>query len=461
MNILFVTSEVASIKKFGGLGDYSAALPKALVQLGQNVDIIMPYYSDSNLTAKKVIKCLDLLVPFAGQTIEVEILKTKLADSTVDVFMVKPANSVRFFDNYADYKFFSFFDKCVLEFINSQFNTYDLIQCNDWHTGLLPVLLADSLGAERPKTLFTIHNLGYQGISPPALLKDLDLIPGNHKVVDWDIEDGDLNMLLEGISTSDFVSTVSPTYAAELLRHDVAGEFADIFLARSGRFEGILNGLDYTTLPSEFTLQTWKAKKKKKKALLLNRLGLPQTETVPLYAFVSRLDAGQKGLDILYELLEAALDQEFCFVLLGTGDPGWEAKFKDFATRPDAKSKISVNILFDEALANSIFEGSDFFLMPSKYEPCGLTQMIAMHYGTPPIVHGVGGLKDSVLDGVTGFVFDTYTAEAFYQAIKSSMSFYANQSKYEAMVTACLSQDFSWSVSAKKYVTLYQKILNF
>lgn len=251
MKVLFVTSEAAPIKKFGGLGDYSGSLPKALENLGVEVDIILPYYSDSKVENLKLYKALDLFVPFNNETHKVEVFKTKLPESNVNVILPKSAKA--FSGNFiSDTEYFAFFDSIVVHFIEAQFNTYDIVHCNDWHTGFVTHLLEDELDMERPKTLLTIHNLGYQGVSTPDLVREVGFLPGQHPLIDWDIEDGDVNMLQQGITSSDYVNTVSKSYADELMTSEFAGDFVDIMQQRKSRFVGILNGIDYSMLLREY-----------------------------------------------------------------------------------------------------------------------------------------------------------------------------------------------------------------
>ncbi len=449
MKVLFVTSEAAPIKKYGGLGDYSGALPKALGTLGVNADVMLPFYDDIAVQNLKIFKNLDLLVPFNNTTYPVEIHKTKLPDSDVDVLLVK------LFEKFTpETEYFSFFDRCVVEYIKSQYNTYDIVHCNDWHTGFVTHLLQDELGAERPKTLITIHNLGFQGVADPTLVKELGFAPGDHPLIDWDIADGNVNMLLQAITSSDFISTVSESYAKEVLTPEFGYDLYEVLTARKDRFVGILNGVDYSTLPRSYDATNWQQAKKDAKQKMQTSLGLP-VSTVPVFSFVSRIDPNQKGLELLLAALPYIKEQGAQFVLLGTGAHDWEQKFV-----AAAQEQLSINIKFDSQLALDIYAGSDFFFVPSKYEPCGLTQMISMWYGTLPIVHNVGGLKDTVRDHENGFTFEDYSTDALTQAIKSALNVYTDPTKYQAMVNNALGEDFGWAQSALKYKNLYAKMLS-
>jgi starch synthase len=244
MKVLLAASEAAPIIKLGGLGDVIGSLPKALEKLGVDVDIIVPYYPAANPPAS-TYKAFELSIPYGSDSHTVEVYKTRLPDSEVDVFLLKNARyfvyggKEAFADNISETEMFVFFNRAVVEFIKAKFNTYDIVHCNDWHTGLITHLLVDELPDSRPRTLFTIHNLMYQGVGDPDLVKDVGITPGSHRLVDWDLEDGDVNMMLQGITSSDYVNAVSPTYAKEILTKKFGGGFAEILKAREGRLSGL------------------------------------------------------------------------------------------------------------------------------------------------------------------------------------------------------------------------------
>ncbi len=457
MKVLITASEMFPIYKLGGLGDVIGSLPKALDSLGVNVDVIIPFYHSIDAANSHAYKSFELIVPFNNKSNVVQVYKCKIPKSSVNVFLLK---NDTYFSSKAksETETFVFFDKAVVEYIKLNFNTYDLIHCNDWHTGMIPNFLKEELGRERPKVLFTIHNLMYQGVGDTSLLKDSGIVPGSNKLIDFDTMDGDLNMLMQGILGCDFISTVSPTYANEILTLKYGGFLSSILKDRVGCLTGILNGIDYTSFPTDINDSTWLTKKKNHKKSLLNKLKLSTNSEKPLFSFVGRLDNGQKGLDILYDALPVLAKNDCNFVLLGTGDPVWEAKFKKLATSKEFKNNVSINISFNLDFANSIYAGSDFFLVPSKYEPCGLTQMISMHYGTLPIVRSTGGLKDSVHHLHNGFVFEDYSAKALKDVLEKSIVIY-NTVQYPLMVSNALQTDFSWIKSAKSYLNLYVQIL--
>ena len=466
MKILLAASEVAPIVKLGGLGDVIGSLPIALEKIGVNADVIVPFYPTAKVEKLKVYKTLDLEVPFDNETHNVEIFKTKLPGSNVDVFLLKNSKyfalggANAFLNNPSETEMFSFFSRAVVEFVEAEFNTYDVIHCHDWHTGLVTQILRDELHEDRPATIFTIHNLFYQGKAEVELVKELGFSPGSHPLIDYDIKDGDLNLLFQGIGSADFITTVSENYAEEIKGRTFGKDMADTLRVRSSKLTGILNGIDYSFFPRDFNEMDWKKKKAQHKKELQERLGL-RPSNGPLFSFISRLDPSQKGLDILYVTLPHIIDNGGQFVLLGSGDKGWEKKFVDIAAEKKYQGKMSMNIAFSVDLANQIYAGSDFFFVPSKYEPCGLTQMISMHYGTPPIVHGVGGLKDTVDNGETGFVFDNYSSLSLNQAIDRAFKLFFHPEKYDKMVERTLAKDFSWAKSAKKYKELYEQVISY
>lgn len=463
MKVLLVGSEVAPIIKLGGLGDVMGSLPKALEKLDINVDVIVPYYPVAKTENLDIYKQLDLEVPFGGESILVEVHKTKLPKSNVDVFLLRNARYFSiggqnaFANNISETEMFAFFNRAVAEFIKAKFNTYDLIHCNDWHTGLLTHILEDEIGSTRPATLITIHNLAYQGIGNAALVQDLGFIPGDHPLIDWDTEDGDLNMMQQGLASCDYLNTVSESYAKEILFKDMGGAMTEILQAREARLVGILNGLDYEQFPRDYDLTNWQAYKRNAKKQLQQFLGLEVSEK-PMFGFITRLDPNQKGLDIMYDNVYELVKQGGQFVLLGTGDKVWEGKFTDLGNNPDLKGNISINLKFDVTVANNIYKGSDFFFVPSRYEPCGLTQMISMYYGSLPIVHAVGGLKDSVTNNENGFSFQLYAATDLKKSISDAFNVIGT-TKHQKMVENAMRADFSWDKSAKKYKELYTRIL--
>jgi len=466
MNILLAASEVAPIIKIGGLGDVAGSLPLALEKIGVDADVIVPFYPIVKTEGLPLYKSFEISVPFNEESNNVEVYKSKLPNSDVDVILLK--NDKYFMlggqdfyaKNVTETEMFTFFSKAVVEYIKSQFNTYDVVHCNDWHTGLITHLLKDEIGEERPRTLFTIHNIMYQGIGGLDTVWKAGIVPGEHPLIDWDISDGDLNLMLQGITSSDYVNTVSESYAEEILTKEFGGPFYEILQGRKARLSGILNGIHYSYFPRNFDENNFKNIKDKNKEELQKELGLEVDKNKPLFSFIGRIDPGQKGLDILYTVVEGILDKKGQFVLLGTGDKAWEQRFKVLAKKKSIKENFSCNIMFDTQLANKIYAASDFLLIPSKYEPCGLIQMISMWYGTIPIANNVGGLKDTIEHDKTGILFSEYSSKALIEAILHAFKvYYEDKDLFNKMRSNALEQDFSWEKSAEKYKDLYQKIV--
>lgn len=466
MKVLIAAAEVAPIIKIGGLGDVIGALPKALEKISVNVDVIIPFFPNAKTDGLQLFKSFDLHVPFADKSNTVEVFKTKLPNSNVDLYLLKNAEyfvtggSNFFANNVTETQMFAFFNKAVVEYVKYALNTYDVVHCNDWHTGLVTAFLKEELGSERPKTLFTIHNLNYQGIGNPTLLKDTGIVPGTHPLIDWDLADGDLNMMQQGITSSDYINTVSPSYAEEILTKEFGVNFDDILKSREGRLSGILNGIDYNSHPVDFSSENATEGKKQHKKALFEKLKIdPKLESLPIFSFIGRIDAFQKGLDILTESVSDIAKKDAVFILLGTGDKKWEEKLVKVSKDKALSGKFSCNIMFDIDLANLMYAASDFLVVPSRYEPCGLIQMIAMRYGTLPIVNNVGGLKDTVENGKTGFVFNRYSSEALSASMKEALSIYGTP-KMQEMIKNAMEKDFSWTKSAVEYKKLYEKMLS-
>ncbi len=471
LKVLICASEVAPVIKIGGLGDVIGSLPKALERVGVDADVVVPFFPSAKIEKLRVYKSREMHVPFEGMLQYVEVWATKLPNSNVDLCMLKNDTYFRaggteaFSNTPSETQTFAFFSRCVTELIKSSFNTYDVVHCNDWHTGLVSHLLQDEFGLSRPATIMTIHNISYQGRGDVSVVLDVGLNPDVHRTVKWDISDGDINFLMQGIMASDFVNTVSPSYADELLVSADISQIQDVLTSRKDRFLGILNGLDYGSFPRKVSPSNWQDQKQSDKTSLLMELGLGQSSKVsgqgftqhdtPLFSMVSRLDPNQKGLDILYEVIPYIIEQGGKFVLLGSGDKAWEDRFKQLVQQLGSQN-IHINTTFDAELAARIYRGSDFFLIPSKFEPCGLTQMIAMWYGAVPVAHAVGGLKDTIRHGRTGFLFNEYSSESFKTCLAKCFSIYKSQAHFD-IVKACLSQDFSFAKSAQSYKELYEK----
>lgn len=476
MNVLFAVWELDPFIKVGGLGDVARSLPSALRKMGVNVRVVIPYYKALKLGRNKKTKIGQFRCGYAYKKERVDIYEVIHPDDKAPVYLLfnKRYLSIPHFpDTYA------FFDKAIVQMISlSEFSFKpDIIHCNDLHSALIPLLLKEE---KLPvKTMLTIHNLSYQGKTSLDLLRNLGLDVRKCRLMDWEIKEKKVNFLLEGIVHADVITTVSPTYAKEIMTEEFGSGLEEVLRGKEGRVFGILNGIDnvwrqiwhvkhvkYPFISGIKRLgdvpdrvHNWEEGKKLNKLYLQKKLGLKSGRDIPLFGFIGRFDPLQKGIDILHKMLRRDDLGEYEIVLLGSGNHEWEERFQWFSTF--YAKRISCNFKFDEALAHQIYAASDFLLVPSKFEPCGLIQMIAMYFGALPIVHKTGGLIDSVRDGYNGFVFEQYSSEALQKTVERALKMFKfDKEAYRQMVKNALSTDFSWTKSAAKYLELYKKLVN-
>ena len=485
LNILFCSSEVTPFSKTGGLGDVAGSLPKALAEIGCQVRVIAPKYacvSDISAELKKVTNSVTLRI--GGRNEECGLYEGRLPHSDVPVYFVSNGKYFNrkgiYQEDGEDYKDnlerFSFFSMAALRLIKELGWRPDVIHCNDWQTALIPVYLKTLAKEDKDLkdfykdtgALLTIHNLGYQGL----FAGDKFPLTG----LKWTLFDingleyfGEINLLKGGIVFSDIINTVSPSYSREIQTEEEGYGLEGVLRERRNDLYGILNGVDYTEWgPSKdthivprYSIRSLSRKKGCKKDLQKN-CGLP-IEDVPLIGMVSRLD-DQKGFDILLEIMDELMQLDIQMVVLGTGKPKYHERLKRFAAK--YPKKISVNLFFDNALAHKIEAGSDLFLIPSKYEPCGLSQLYSFRYGTVPIAHKTGGLADTITDytpsniinnRATGFLFRHYSGEDLLKAILLALSVYKDNKEWKKLMVNGMNSDFSWERSANAYVKLYKK----
>jgi starch synthase len=479
MNVLLASSEVVPFAKTGGLADVAGALPKALRRLGVDVRIIMPNYRGIEEKGFPLtypgyhISC-----PVSQRMIDAELFETR--NDGIPVYLVDKdeyfyrdnlysTEDGDFIDNAERFIFFS---KAIIEATKVTGFVPDVIHCNDWQTALVPVFLT-ALHKQDPilsriATLLTIHNLGYQG-----LFWHLDWHLLN---IGWEYFTpsflefyGKINFLKGGIVFSDIVNTVSKKYSEEIQTPEFGSGLEGILRTRHSDLYGIVNGIDYdewsperdTLIPVRFGPRSLAGKEDNKKALQ-TAFGLPTDPRVPIISSISRL-ADQKGFDLVAEGFERFLSLGIQYILLGTG----ERKYHELFTRLAQKypRSFSARITYDNGLAHLIEAGSDMFLMPSRYEPCGLNQLYSLKYGTVPIVRAVGGLDDTIEDETskpgtgTGFKFSDYETGAMLKAIEQAVATYHRPETWSPMVERCMAQDFSWDKSAEVYLGLYEKAL--
>ena len=470
-SVLQIASEALPFAKTGGLADVLGALPPALARLGWDVTMVTPRYR--GVDAGSLVERFPLTVGgFVGDT---SFFEAPLPDGAHAILVDCPdlydREALYAVDNvdYADNaRRFAFLVRAALEFAARRGAAPSIVHAHDWQTGLAPVYLR-TLYAGHPvlggtRTIFTIHNLAYQGLFEPDWLPRLDL-GWDQFTVDRMEYWSHVSFLKGAINDATLLTTVSPRYAEEIQTPQLGFGFDGILRARRADLVGILNGIDTREwdpardrfIPRPYSADDLSGKAAAKEAVL-QQYGLPSDADAlkrPLIGMVSRM-VDQKGFDLIAEVSEELLHLDASFVVLGTGD----ARYQDLwmALAAEGPDRIGVRIGFDEALAHLIEAGADLFLMPSRFEPCGLNQMYSMRYGTIPVVHAVGGLADTVTPK-TGFVFTDYSPAALLEALSRALDCFGNQQRWLALQRAGMAQDFSWDRSAKEYVKIYERAL--
>ncbi|MDD5660690.1 MAG: glycogen synthase GlgA [Candidatus Omnitrophica bacterium] len=458
MKIAVLASEVLPFAKTGGLADVVGALPLALQYCGQEVIVIMPRYkcvTDSKFKINRVSE--DISFSVIGNNLKVYFIENS------SYF----ARDGLYGDKNGDYKDnlerFSFFCRRALDLLKEINYPADILHLHDWQASLIPVYLKNIYAAKgfysRMKCVLTIHNTGYQGIFEKEKFAKLGL--------SWDLFGinglefyGKVNLLKGGIIFSDFINTVSPTYAKEIQTKDFGFGLDGLLRERKEVLSGILNGLDYSVwdpMVDKFIIQNFSAETLESKVFnkedLQKRCGLPLNKDIPVLGIVSRL-AEQKGFDVLAEALSKLCKMGLQLVILGTGDLKYHQILKNASEK--YPGVISLNLKFDDPLAHKIYAGSDIFLMPSKYEPCGLGQLISLRYGTIPLVFKTGGLNDTI-NAKNGFLFSDYSKDGLLRALDHALLVFKNKAKWACLMTNAMNCNFSWSISAGKYIKLYAK----
>ena len=478
MNILFASSEAVPFAVSGGLAEVAGALPKALKAKGEDVRVILPLYGSVTEEQRAEMKYLlnfDVAVAWRRQYCGVFEAK---ADGVTYYLLDNEYYFKRsgLYGYYDDAERFAFFSRAVLDTIQhlEELDGFkpDIIHCNDWQTALIPVyyncFYRDAPGYEDIRTVYTIHNIQYQGLYGMDILSEVvGLDPQDYYIVE---NDGLANFSKGAIECCNKVTTVSPSYANEILDPWYSHGLDGILHRNLWKLTGILNGIDVESydpntdpaIPFHYS-QARKANKKKDKAALEDRFGFEHQPDVPIIGLISRL-VSHKGLDLITAIIDELLyNTEVRMIVLGSGDSSYENYFRGVAERhPD---KFRVELGFDPGLARKIYAGADLFLMPSKSEPCGLSQMIAMRYGTIPIVRETGGLKDSVQDcgdgEGNGFTFKTYNAHDMLWAITRGIDLYYNdKTAWKAVVNRAMKSDNSWERSAGLYIDMYKEAMS-
>lgn len=475
--ILFVTSEAHPLIKTGGLADVCGSLPKALAELSQDIKLIMPNYQ-----ALKASENVRFLCSLRVDNRNINILETRMPDSHVTVLLVDYPAYFNYPGNpYVDEQGepwtnnaerFGLFCRIAVEVAMNRGHLDwkpDVVHCNDWQTGLVPALL--SLEHDRPNTVFTIHNMAYQGLFPGSAAAELNL-PGRL----WHPAGLEFHEMLSfikgGLVYADHITTVSPTYALEIQTAEFGYGLEGLLNHRKEFLGGIINGIDLDQWNPEtdpYIAQTYTAatlaKKQLNKSELQRKFALPVNGSVPLFGLIGRL-VEQKGIDLIVECLPEMVALELQFVLLGSGDKAFEKQLQKLADL--YPEKIAIRLGYDESLAHLIEAGVDSFLMPSRFEPCGLNQMYSQRYGTIPIVRKTGGLADTVVDTLpetlaqhtaSGIVFNEASSGSLLEAIKRTMVLYSLPDAWKKMQINAMNKDFSWQNSAEQYLALYENLL--
>lgn len=476
--ILYITSEAFPLIKTGGLADVAGSLPAALLKQTQDVRLLLPAYPEvlSKITKSKKISVSSYY------NLPVQIIETRLPGSNVIVWLVDcPAAFSRPGGPYTDKHGESWHDN-ALRFavfcyaaVDIALNKLelswqaDVVHCNDWQTGLVPALL--SLHAKRPATVFTIHNLAYQGLFDKQTFIDLHLPVELWHMNGLEFYD-QLSFIKGGLAYADKITTVSPSYAREILQAEYGYGLDGLLNSRSQHLSGILNGIDgkyWNPGTDEHLKQKYNRRTLHKKSVnkteLQQQLSLPVDASIFMIGMVSRL-VEQKGLDIILQSLTMLFTLPVQLVVLGTGETHYEIILSEWAQRHPDQLKVSIG--YDEPLAHMIEAASDVYLMPSTFEPCGLNQLYSLRYGTLPVVTPVGGLADTVTDAsetniknntANGFVVKTQSATALLTTLQRALTLYQNPDTWRQLQTNAMSGDFSWQVSAERYIALYQQAL--
>ncbi len=471
LKVLIVATEVSPYAKSGGLGDVIGSLPAALQDRDVDVRVVLPKYKNLDL---RTVNDLN----YVGQTTiklgwRNQSCSIHQFNNSIPTYLIENDyyfNRDGLYGYGDDFERFAFFTKSAIEMLNIINFQPDIINFNDWQTGLGPIYLKDFYGKflfySKIKSVFTIHNIQYQGVFGSYLLENVGLNDSYNSFDKLEFHNN-INFMKGGIIYSDAVSTVSDTYAKEIQTGRYGYGLDQLLLANSHKIYGITNGIDtISNNPShdeaiykKFDINSLELKKENK-ANLQSLLNLPVKAHTPIISLISRL-VDQKGIDLILDGIDKILSNDIQLVILGTGDGRYEHAFKEIERR--YPSKVSANIFFSDELARKIYASSDLFLMPSLFEPCGLGQIFAMMYGTIPIVRNTGGLSDTVTHYNKetkvgdGFVFDDYDTNGLLWCISQALKCY-HSDDFEIVIKNAMSNDFSWNASAEKYVDMYKKI---
>ncbi len=480
MNICFATSECVPYAKTGGLADVAGSLPKALAQEGCTVKVFMPLYESINTLDHNLTFCEDLgemSIPISEDTRYFYTWYGKLPDSEVEVYFIDCPHYYHrphlYTSDWDEDERFIFLQHAIFKVMQRYHWSPDIIHCNDWHTGLMPALLKQAYNWDelfaRTACFFSIHNIGYQGLFSGSAIGAAGLsydyfYPGGPFE-----KDGAFSFMKTGILFSEIVSTVSRTYAHEIQTSEFGAGLENTLRRRHEDLFGVINGIDTTDwnpaidphIPYTYTANDLRGKAQNKQALL-EELHLPYHPDTPVIGLISRFTP-QKGFELLFPIMGEVLQSNVQFVILGSGEGRYESFFENVARA--YPHKVSTYIGYNNPLAHRITAGADLFLMPSQYEPCGMNQMFSLNYGTLPIVRKTGGLADTVRDyhefpgQGNGFSFADFSPQALYFTLQRALDRYADQDEWTLLMQRGMEEDFTWTVSAKRYINLYHKAM--
>lgn len=458
IRVLYSTAECAPYARTGGLGDVGAALPEALNDSDIAIARIMPLYGNINCKTEYI---MHFPVPM-GDRYQTCIVEQEVSESPITTYFISSDwyfNRDGLYGHYDDGERFLFFCKASVIFASRMNDIPDIIHCNDWHTAFIPYIVK-KMGLDI-KTIFTIHNLRYQGWISCDFIKELK--PDCEELAELGYPEY-LNFMKSGIIYSDIISTVSRGYSREILKPELGENMEKLLSGRQKYLYGIINGIDLKEYDPECAVYPYNImsieNKINNKHLLQREMGLEESD-LPLVGAVTRLDE-QKGIDIMLEAVQRMGLNGFQFVILGTGNSYYEKAVEELSQKYRGRFKGCLK--FDTSLSKRIYAGSDIFLMPSRYEPGGLGQLYAMRYGAVPVVRRTGGLKDTVVDfkkwedKATGFCFDSYSAVSLSNTLKKAIELYGS-SKWDKLIKNCMQYNFSWEKSALQYIKLYKNVL--
>jgi starch synthase len=481
MKIAFVSTEIVPFAKTGGLADVAGSLPRELVKLGCDVKLFMPKYflvDESRHGLKYNWDIGEMTIRINGITRSVHIHQAELPDSNIDVYFIDCPHYFhrqRIYTNDSDEdERFTLFSKGVIETLQRIQWAPDVIHCNDWQTGLIPLFIKDNYRWDnffnKTATLFTIHNIGYQGRFSSSVLFSAE-IDVKYFYPDGPVEqDGGVSFMKAGVSFSDIINTVSNTYAHEILTTDFGAGLNNVLQSRKEDLFGVLNGADYniwnprtdTHLPYCYAAEELSGKLQNKK-FLLDHFNIPFNKSIPLIGIVSRM-VPQKGFDIFTDAINDLMSLDAQWIILGSGETRFEDLFRQLSLQ--LPEKVGAYIGYNNELSHLIEAGADMFLMPSHYEPCGLNQIYSLKYGAVPIVRKTGGLADTVkdwdeenhygFDHGNGFSFYDYSGYALFKSVERAVNTFKQKEIWKKIQANGMKQDFSWKRSAEKYLELYE-----